>query len=136
MNSLQDSYRAVADRWRRLDRWSAPSVGEALRITSLREWDERIVAPRHGYTNVYDYYARESACHILSSIERPTLMLVADSDPMVPLHTLVEAMETRSASVQLRCLSAGGHLGFPTSVHPIVEDQVLDFLLAATDASS
>lgn len=128
MRSLKASYRAVAERWRRLDRWSAPSASEAQQIATVRQWDELIVAPRHGYRDVHEYYSQESASKYLADIKRPSLILVTDSDPMVPLHTLVDALRTRSPEVQLRRFAEGGHLGFPRSLQPSVEEQVLEFL--------
>lgn len=88
------------------------SVAEAKAIRSIRTWDDRIVAPRHGFRDAAHYYAEVSAGPLLSSIETETLVVVGDADPMVPLSTTLPSLKRASRKVDVRVVR-GGHVGFP-----------------------
>jgi predicted alpha/beta-fold hydrolase len=139
LRSLKRMYRAVA-----LKHSSGISADEADRIAAIREWDERIVAPRHGYASAADYYAKASAGPTLGQIEVPTLIAYARQDPMVPLETLTDALRGRSQQVDTWEIPRGGHIGFPpgqpldaqplggppTVGRPSVDAQLIDWLLS------
>ncbi|HEX2878208.1 MAG TPA: alpha/beta fold hydrolase, partial [Polyangiaceae bacterium] len=134
LRSLKRMYRAV-----RLRHPSGIPADEADRIPAIREWDERIVAPRHGYASAADYYAKASAGPILGQIEVPTLIAYARQDPMVPLETLTDALRGRSQCVETWEIPRGGHIGFPEG-QPLggspaggrlsVDAQLVDWLLS------
>jgi predicted alpha/beta-fold hydrolase len=88
-------------------------VDVAMRIGKIRSWDGQVVAPRFGFTSAEDYYARTSAVFALPSIARPTLVVAAKADPMVPEPTLRSAVQKCSSSVDWRWVDRGGHVGFP-----------------------
>lgn len=90
-------------------------VEEAAKIRTLREWDERVIAPRHGFASADDYYARASVAPRLDRIAIPTLAVVAEQDPMVFVHTVRPHLEGRT-NVRSVFLSRGGHVGFPRDV--------------------
>jgi predicted alpha/beta-fold hydrolase len=81
------------------------------RLTSIREYDRRVIVPMHGFASVEDYYGRSSAGPYLHAIEIPTLMLHAEDDPMVPLETL-GAAEDASPHVSFVTSKRGGHVGW------------------------
>ena len=88
------------------------SVEEVSRIRYMREWDERVVAPRHGFAGAADYYDRASAGPCLSSIRTRTLVLAAENDPMIPAASLRPFMLAARSPVEGRWVKRGGHLGF------------------------
>lgn len=90
-------------------------VADAHRIRSIRTWDERIVARRFGFRGAADYYARMSVAPHLGAIQCPTLLVVGDSDPMVPRATVEPALRGVSSAVDVRVVD-GGHVGFPRHV--------------------
>jgi uncharacterized protein len=92
------------------------SPREAARIRSIREWDERVVAPRHGFASAADYYAKVSAGNTLSQIIVPTLILHAHHDPMVPLEAVAPALRSAPPPVTAILWPRGGHLGFPAAL--------------------
>jgi predicted alpha/beta-fold hydrolase len=108
LSGLKRIYAAVGKR-----RAVAFPVQTALRIGKIRSWDEHVVAPRFGFTSAEDYYARVSAVFALPSIARPTLVIAAKADPMVPEQTLRPAARKCSPSVDWRWVDRGGHVGFP-----------------------
>ena len=90
-------------------------VSEANRIISIRDWDNRIVAPRHGFRDAEHYYREANVAQHLHRIETRTLMVVAQHDPMVPYRTLLPHLDRASPATTLKLLSCGGHVGFPKS---------------------
>ncbi len=106
-----------------------PADREAGLVT-VREYDHQITAPFGGYDGADDYYARSSAGPYLASIARPTLVLSAADDPMIPV-TSVEPWPT-SPSVRREITSTGGHVGFVGRSHAPghfwAAERALDFL--------
>ncbi|HEX2164219.1 MAG TPA: alpha/beta fold hydrolase [Thermoanaerobaculia bacterium] len=87
-------------------------LAEARRVRSLLEWDERVVAPRHGFAGAADYYARESVGPRLGDLRVPALLVAAEADPMVPAATLRPWLAAAPPLLAVRWIG-GGHLGFP-----------------------
>ncbi len=79
---------------------------------SVREYDERITAFYGGYASAADYYARASAGPWLASIERPTLILSARDDPMIPWESMARWPLPTSDLVTRDVAPSGGHVGF------------------------
>ena len=86
---------------------------DALRATrTLREFDDLVTAPLHGFRDVDDYYTRASSKPLLREIALPTLMLNARNDPFLPGTALPDARQLSSAITAVFPLE-GGHVGFP-----------------------
>jgi len=111
LGGLGRAYAAVAGR--RAVPCPAPA---ARRIRTIREWDRRIVAPRHGFASAEDYYARVSVAPLLGRVTAPALLVAAEHDPMVPASTLRPALAGAGANVEVRWLARGGHVGFPAAL--------------------
>lgn len=109
------------------------SPEEAMRVRFIREWDDLVVAPRFGFDSVEDYYARASVGPRLSAIEIPSLVVVAEEDPMVFAHTVRPWLD-QAHNVERVYTRHGGHVGFPTHLDlglggkGEVEDQVIAWL--------
>lgn len=135
LRGLREIYLACAAR-----RPGPVTAEEARRIASLREWDERVVAPRHGFAGAADYYARESAGRRLGGLRVPALLVAAAADPMVPPEAIRPWLEAASERLTVRWLG-GGHLGFPGGLAldpeeaeagaPAAEQRTLDAQLLA-----
>lgn len=100
-------------------------------ITSLREFDERITAPLHGFRGADDYYARASCRGLLSGIAAPTLIVHALDDPFMPASVVPHARELAADTV-LELSPHGGHVGFvsgaPHAPRFWLEQRVPDFI--------
>jgi len=113
-------------------------LAEALRIRLLRDWDDRVVAPRHGFANAADYYAQESVGPRLPELRLPALLVAAERDPMVPAATLRPALARELPRLTVRWLAEGGHVAFPERTdaglgeEPGVEEQVIGWLRGRT----
>lgn len=79
-------------------------------IRSVYDFDDRYTAPRNGFRDAEDYYARCSAGPLLPKIEIPGLIIHAADDPFIP----IEAIERWSfpANLPLELSDHGGHLGY------------------------
>ncbi len=86
----------------------------ALRIRTIREWDDRIVAPRHGFAGAADYYARMSVAGRLDRLRIPALLLNAEHDPMVSSQDVRPLAQ--APRLTARFLPQGGHVGFPARI--------------------
>ena len=85
--------------------------------TTLREFDNEVTAPLHGYRDTDDYWLRASAKPGLSNICVPTLVLNARNDPFLPASALPAASEV-SSLVTLDFPLDGGHVGFFSAPFP------------------
>ena len=102
---------------------------------TLREFDNLVTAPLHGFRDVDDYWLRASSKPWLTRITVPTLLLNARNDPFLPAAALPAADEI-SAAVSALFTAEGGHVGFMTGVFPgtltWLPHTVLGFLTAKT----
>ena len=87
------------------------------RATTLREFDNLVTAPLHGFRDTDDYWTRASAKPHLRGIRVPTLVLNARDDPFLPDSALPTEREV-SPAVKLEFPARGGHVGFVTRPFP------------------
>lgn len=101
----------------------------ARRARTLREFDDAVTAPLHGYRGVDDYYTRASAKPVLARVQLPTLVLNARNDPFLPGRHLPRRDEV-SQAVHLEQPEEGGHAGFASGAFPGNVDWLPQRLLA------
>jgi predicted alpha/beta-fold hydrolase len=110
-------------------------VSEARRIKKIREWDDRIVAPRHGFRDAAHYYRSVSVAPWLPDLRLRSLLLYARNDPMVPSQVVREAALACGSSTTVRWIERGGHMGFPSRLdlgygHVLgLENQIVSWFL-------
>ncbi len=91
---------------------------EAVRRSrTLREFDNVVTAPLHGFRDTDDYWTRASAKPLLAAIRVPTLIINARDDPFLPEPALPTEREVSSA-VKLEFPARGGHVGFVSGPFP------------------
>ena len=78
---------------------------------TIREFDNEIIAPLHGFDSALDYYDRCSARQFLRNIETPCYIFQALDDPFMSPE-VIPAESELSSSIQLDLSKYGGHLGF------------------------
>ncbi len=105
---VKEVYRMVAAR-----RPMPASIETVLAIRTVRTWDDKVVAPRFGFSGASDYYRKVSVAPRLPEMELPSLIVASERDPMVPAHTLRRVLARASSAVETRWLERGGHVGFP-----------------------
>ncbi len=95
--------------------WHHPGLFDPAKlhaVRTLREFDDLVTAPLHGFAGVDDYYTRASSKPLLKKIAVPTLMINARNDPFLPGTALPLADELADAVTAL-FPDDGGHVGFP-----------------------
>ncbi|MCA9116607.1 MAG: alpha/beta fold hydrolase [Planctomycetaceae bacterium] len=80
------------------------------RCRSLKEFDELYTAPAAGFGTADSYYSQCSCGDRLKAIRRPTLILTAADDPMVPAEQFEPFAGEQHLAVHVA--EGGGHLGF------------------------
>ncbi|HEX6829130.1 MAG TPA: alpha/beta fold hydrolase [Burkholderiales bacterium] len=87
------------------------------RAVTLREFDDVVTAPLHGFRDCDDYWKRASSKPLLGGIRVPTLVLNARNDPFVPPPCL-PAREEAAPELTLEFPEQGGHAGFVSGPFP------------------
>ena len=105
-------------------------VRRLARARTLREFDDMITAPLHGFRDTDDYWSCASSAPWLARIEVPTLVLNARNDPFLPAEALERAARGAAKNVVLEFPRTGGHAGFPGRDRWLAR-RVLDFLCAS-----
>ena len=87
--------------------------GDLNKIKTLREFDEKVTAPLHGFVNADQYYSESSCKQFLKNICVPTLIMNSLDDPFLERNTFPGPKEV-SDMVELEFLQNGGHAAFIT----------------------
>lgn len=110
-----------------------PKLYDAARVRAaytLREFDDLVTAPVHGFAGVDDYWTRASSKPWLRHIAIPTLMINACNDPFLPRLALPRR-EDLSIEVTTDYPDGGGHAAFVHGGFPgrldWVPQRILDF---------
>lgn len=111
LNNLKRLYTAVAAR-----RPVPFPVGRLDEIRTFLQFDNLLVAPRYGFADAADYYARASVAPRLAELKVPALLLNSDFDPMVPARSVRPALEGASPLLKAAWLRGGGHVAFPPAL--------------------
>ena len=102
----------------RLARFPGLFDAEAVRrARTLREFDNVVTAPLHGFRDTDDYWTRASAKPHLAGIRVPTLIVNPRDDPFLPEAALPTEREV-SPAVKLEFPARGGHVGFVSGPFP------------------
>ena len=115
-----------------------PGLGEivdvplALRARTFTEYDRAVTAPLNGFADERDYWTRASSTPYLGRIRRPTLLVSALDDPIVPPSALPDPAEL-PPWVRAEFLRRGGHAAFlegrwPWRVESWAERRAVEFL--------
>jgi hypothetical protein len=111
-----------------------PGLCDAARLRAactLREFDDLVTAPLHGFRNTDDYWTRASSKSRLKNVRVPTLVINAKNDPFLP-ETALPGPGDVSAAVTLEQPEEGGHAGFVSGAFPgnfgWLPQRVLEFI--------
>lgn len=102
-------------------------------LRTLRDFDDKVTAPLHGFQNAEDYYQKCSSRQFLKNIAVPTLLLQAKDDPFMTEDLLPHPFEL-SKTVTMELTEQGGHVGFVSGSLPWraeywLEQRVPQFLI-------
>lgn len=88
------------------------------RANSIWGFDNELVIPRLGFDSVEEYY--DASCplvHVLPELEKPTLIIYAEDDPMFypGLVPELKAISDKNQAIDLISTQFGGHGGYVSS---------------------
>jgi uncharacterized protein len=112
----------------------------ALRARTFAEYDRAVTAPLNGFKNERDYWTRASSAPYLGRIRRPTLLVNALDDPIVPAGALPDPADL-PAAVRAEFVRRGGHAAFlegrwPWRVESWAERRAVEFLARLVDGEA
>src|SRR6266404_5182131 len=81
-------------------------------IRTIKQFDNRYVAPSFGFASANDYYSKASSFPCISRIRIPTLIIHAEDDPFVPFAPLRDPSVAANPYVMLVATKRGGHVAF------------------------
>jgi hypothetical protein len=85
---------------------------QAFAVRSVRDFDDKIVAPYCGFLDADDYYHRAAAASILDRIAVPTLVLAAKDDPFIRFTPKTRARLIANPHIVFVETRHGGHCAF------------------------
>lgn len=99
-------------------------------IRTIFEFDDRITAPHFGFGTADRYYATQSAQTILGEIRKPTLLLTAQDDPLVPFEVYRHPAIAANPKLTLAAPRHGGHVAFLAKDRPRfwADEAILDWI--------
>jgi predicted alpha/beta-fold hydrolase len=87
------------------------SLGSLDKMRTFWDFDGRVTAPLHGFTDARDYYRKSSSRYFLGAIRTRTLIIQALDDPFVFPHSLPTPHEL-APCITFERHAQGGHVGF------------------------
>jgi predicted alpha/beta-fold hydrolase len=81
-------------------------------IRSLKDFDDVITGPLHGFRDAEDYYEQNSSLYFLDKICVNTLIINAKNDPFLSAECLPEQQASAWKHVHVEIPKTGGHCGF------------------------
>ena len=106
-------------------------LAQLRRTRTFARYDRLVTAPLNGFADEHDYWRRASSGPYLPRIRRPTLLVNALDDPIVPPGALPRFADLPPA-VRAEFPAHGGHAGFiegwPWRVRSWAERRALEFL--------
>lgn len=112
LRSLKGKVRAKPDRLN-----GEVDVDGALAARTLRDFDDAVTAPLHGFLGASDYYARADVRRNLAHIRVPVLLIQSRDDPFLPRGWTLDGVAANPHLVTA-FTDRGGHLGFVEGTFP------------------
>jgi predicted alpha/beta-fold hydrolase len=111
-------------------------VPRVLQARTVREFDDRLTAPLHGFADAEDYYRRSSAAQFLPAVAVPTLLVHAMDDPIALSSAIPDDVIRANPAISADFPETGGHVGFVGGPGPWAptfwaENRVAHYLSAA-----
>jgi uncharacterized protein len=91
-------------------RMAIPNIERLGSIQTLREFDDLITGPLHGFQDAADYYKQCSSLYFLPNIKTPSLIVNARNDPFLGEDCFPES--NMGNHMQVMYPTFGGHVGF------------------------
>ncbi|MCW5748619.1 MAG: alpha/beta fold hydrolase [Alphaproteobacteria bacterium] len=83
-----------------------------LSARNVWEYDDRFIAPRHGFAGAEDYYDKNKALRFMPAIGVPSLLIAAADDPWIPIDIYRGVDWAANPALTPLLAEGGGHVGF------------------------
>lgn len=93
-------------------RLSAEERAAILGSRDVWQYDDRFIAPRHGFAGAEDYYERNRPTRFMPAVAVPTLVVAAADDPWIPVATYRGFDWAGNPNLVPAICDGGGHVGF------------------------
>jgi len=93
-------------------------LDRVLTATKVRDFDDALTAPLHGFAGAEDYYTRSSAGQFLHAITIPTLLIHSMDDPIAVADSIPHALIAANTHLETAFTETGGHVGFVSGPGP------------------
>ncbi|MFK8138764.1 MAG: YheT family hydrolase [Bdellovibrionales bacterium] len=87
-------------------------VEKALKAKTIREFDNLITAPLHGFGTAKNYYETQSGANFIEAIDLPTLIVNSKNDPFLGRKCYPKTESFQNSLVEIQYPKYGGHVGF------------------------
>jgi predicted alpha/beta-fold hydrolase len=87
-------------------------VNRVLEATRVRDFDDALTAPLHGFRDAEDYYRQSSAGQFLGAIAVPTLLIHSLDDPIAIAQAIPHPVIAANDHLSTAFTRRGGHVGF------------------------
>ncbi len=81
-------------------------------VRSIREFDQKIIAPYCGFQDADDYYYRAAGARVIDRVAVPSLVLLAQDDPFIRLFPETRARILANPHIDFVEPRYGGHCAF------------------------
>lgn len=93
---------------------SLPFADEYASIKTLLEYDNKVTAPLHDFSDAEDYYAKSSSLPLLSNIKTQTILINASDDSFLSRECMPFDIAKNHENFHFLETMYGGHVGFAT----------------------
>lgn len=105
-------------------------------VRSIREFDQKIIAPYCGFRDADDYYYRSASARVIDRVAIPALVLLAQDDPFIRLYPETRERIVANPHIDFVEPRHGGHCAFlgrrSTATIHWAEAMVVRYLQALT----
>ncbi len=101
-----------------------------LECKTIEEFDDIFTAPQYGYRDALDYYEKVSPKHSIPNIKIPTLILMAEDDPIMSESCYPIKEAKKNKKITLEITKYGGHVGYARlfGEHYWLEERLFEFV--------
>lgn len=112
---------------------SSPLNVDVNELKSFWDYDDKIIAPLHGFSGAQEYYDKSSSRQFLKNIYVPTRIIHSIDDPFM-FETTPPDIKELNSNVELLLSNKGGHVGFISGATPFTtyswsEKKIVEFFL-------
>ena len=106
------------------------NVDKILKCKTIEEFDEYFTAPQYGYRDALDYYEKVSPRKIIPFIKIPTLILMAEDDPIMSESCYPVKEARKNKHIDLQITKYGGHVGYANlfGEHYWLEERLFEYV--------